>query len=244
MTNVVHLHGGRYTVIEFYALFADDRQVRLAKLGSVLSGLPLSAKVHFEMASFTDKTLLQEILHNVIMHSDSIGMNEQELSILVSLLDGREVSIVSDSTPRVATVLDQMRIAYSHLVEGRSENGQRPITRLHVHTLAFQAILTVMSSTWRNTMSASAKASLVAHRHVCGSHKIDLQKTVLLMDHSFSASEDSTSRRVEVVDNRPVSCWQERGYQICVAPGLVCTDIRQTAGSGDNISSASLVLQV
>lgn len=32
--------------------------------------------------------------------------------------------------------------------------------------------------------------------------------------------------------------------QICVAPVLVCTSVRHTAGGGDNISAAGLVLQV
>lgn len=42
----------------------------------------------------------------------------------------------------------------------------------------------------------------------------------------------------------PVSCWFEGNIEVCVAPVLVCTDVIQTGGGGDNISSAGLVLQI
>ncbi|KAL8607397.1 hypothetical protein ACOMHN_024422 [Nucella lapillus] len=222
----------------------NERLDRLKKLQSVLESLPATSRVHFEMASFTDETLLQEIMDTVVAHSDSLGMNEQELPNLVSLLENGNVTILSDSHPRVASVLDQMRTVYSILSQTPPAGGRRKLTRLHVHTLAFQAILTTRSSAWKNTMSASAKAALMAHRHVCGSHRIDLMKTKILLDDSFAASQSGASGRIRLVDNRPVSCWEEDDYQLCVAPGLVCTQVRQTAGGGDNISSAGLVLQI
>lgn len=32
--------------------------------------------------------------------------------------------------------------------------------------------------------------------------------------------------------------------EVCVAPVLVCKNARQTAGAGDNISAAGLILQI
>lgn len=52
------------------------------------------------------------------------------------------------------------------------------------------------------------------------------------------------SIRVEVKDDRPVSCWEEDDKLFCVAPNLVCTDIYQTGGGGDNISAAGLAPQI
>ena len=54
--------------------------------------------------------------------------------------------------------------------------GLRPLTRLHVHTLAYQAIVVKRGSSWKNTRIAAAKASLTANRHVCASKWIDLDK--------------------------------------------------------------------
>ena len=93
-------------------------------------------------------------------------------------------------------------------------------------------------------MSAAAKASLTANRHVCGSNAIDSQKAKILMDESFSMSRDKGSERINFKPDRPVSCWEENDYEICIAPVLVCTEVRQTGGGGDNISSAGLVLQI
>ena len=63
--------------------------------------------------------------------------------------------------------------------------GLRPLTRLHVHTLAYQAVMVKRGSSWKNTRIAAAKASLTANRHVCASKWIDLDKVwycFLLLD--------------------------------------------------------------
>lgn len=70
------------------------------------------------------------------------------------------------------------------------------------------------------------------------------------MDDSFSTSVKSGSR-ILLDENKPVSCWEETFninkrivVEVCIAPVLVCTKASQTAGGGDNISSAGLVLQI
>ena len=81
--------------------------------------------------------------------------------------------MVSDSNPRIAVMLDMMREVYSIL----SKNKNRPLTRIHLHTLAYQAILTKRGSQWKNTGAAAVKASLTAHRHVCKDNKVLVLKT-------------------------------------------------------------------
>ena len=54
----------------------------------------------------------------------------------------------------------------------------------------------------------------------------------------------SGSERIYLEDDRPVSCWEEGDKLFCVAPNLVCTDIYQTGGGGDNISAAGLSPQI
>lgn len=220
------------------------RQERLGKLKNFLSGVDRSTKIHFELASFSDETLMKEIVDSVVMYSDSLGMNEQELPNLVSIITEGTVSLVADSYPRIATVLDQMRTVYSLLKNTNENGGKRKLTRLHVHTLAYQAILTTKGSSWKNTMSAAAKASLTANRHVCGSNYIDVMKAKLIMDDSFSTTAADGASKIPLQEQRPVSCWQEEEYDICLAPVLVCTEVLQTGGGGDNISSAGLLYQV
>ncbi|XP_061173538.1 uncharacterized protein LOC133182704 [Saccostrea echinata] len=225
--------------------FEDGERIRrITKLKNLLASTPRKTSIHFELASFTDEKLLREIRDNVVLYSDSLGMNEQELPNLVSILTKGKVTLVADAYPRIAPVLDQMRQVYDILSKTEEVDGRRKVSRIHVHTLAYQAILTKKGSQWKKTMHATAKASLTAFRHVCNSKYIDTEKARLIMDDSFSSSTLQSAQRIPLEENRPVSCWEEKDYQICVAPVLVCTKVVQTGGGGDNISSAGLLVQV
>ena len=110
---------------------------RLNKVKEQMTSQSQNTRVHFEMASFVDETLLEDLTELIIPYADSLGMNEQELPNLRSMLMFKNVSVVSDSNPRTAVSLDHMRDLYRIL----SANQGRPLTRLHLHTLAYQAIL-------------------------------------------------------------------------------------------------------
>lgn len=81
--------------------------------------------------------------------------------------------------------------------------------------------------------------------------QVDVRKASLILDDSFSTSIIDGTRIALNID-RPVSCWDEVlkiatkniPIEVCVAPVLVCTEAAQTAGGGDNISSAGLALQI
>ncbi|KAK7913358.1 hypothetical protein WMY93_013569 [Mugilogobius chulae] len=243
---------GGLQMMDSFPFQAGERGALLSHLSDLITSSSAKLGTHFEMASFVEESIMEDLLHYVIPYADSLGMNEQELPNLLSLLKGSNITVLSDPNPRVATVLDQMREVYRILnqhykltviAEG-DKTKVKPLTRLHVHTLAFQAMIVTRGSQWKNTMSATAKASLTANRHVCGSNDIDLSKARLIMDDSFSVSRQEGSQRIPLQESRPVSCWQEHDYEICVAPVLVCTEVYQTAGGGDNISAAGLVLQI
>lgn len=243
---------GGLQMMDSFPFQTGERDALLSRLNNLISSSSAKLGAHFEMASFVEESIMEDLLHYVIPYADSLGMNEQELPNLLSLLKGSNITVLSDPNPRVATVLDQMREVYrilnqryQHVVRTEGDKtSAKPLTRLHVHTLAFQAMIVTRGSQWKNTMSATAKASLTANRHVCGSNDIDLSKARLIMDDSFSVSRQEGSQRIPLQESRPVSCWQEHDYEICVAPVLVCTEVYQTAGGGDNISAAGLVLQI
>ncbi|CAG5043641.1 unnamed protein product [Parnassius apollo] len=228
----------------------DLRAERLDLVKQQILSQPLSTLAHFEMASYVDLELLKHLTTKVLPCVDSVGMNEQELSNLNSVLEHGRVMVVADSNPRIATALDQMRNTFRLIRQKNKEFGsKRKLTRMHVHTLAYQAILTVQNSKWKRTPAAAAKASLTAHRYVCNTQKINLEKTKLLLDDSFSTTTDNDNNsRVFFEANNPVACWEETiesvKVEICVAPVLICTEAQLTAGAGDNISAAGLVLQV
>jgi ADP-dependent glucokinase len=142
----------------------EIRKARIEKLSQSLVELRKSnskLKIHFEMASFTDESLIHVIIANIFPNIDSIGMNEQETTNLYNLFVYGNISFVSDAYPRVALVLDQMRLLYDLLYS--YSNGR--LSRIHVHTLAFQTILTRKDSFWKASSASAAKAALTAHRH-------------------------------------------------------------------------------
>ena len=42
-----------------------------------MASMPPTARIHFEMASFTETHLLQDLSRWIIPYADSLGMNEQ-----------------------------------------------------------------------------------------------------------------------------------------------------------------------
>ena len=68
--------------------------------------------------------------------------------------------------------------------------GSRQLSRLHLHTLAYQAVMTARGSPWINTGAAAVKASLTAHRHVCADSRVRAEKSFLIMDDGFSTSQE------------------------------------------------------
>ncbi|KAF4707897.1 hypothetical protein FOZ62_016300, partial [Perkinsus olseni] len=142
---------------------------------------------------------------------DSLGMNEQELTTFTDWLskspssDGSLIR-ASDSRPKVRNVLDALRELWK-LIEDANEglNTTRKVTRIHVHTLAFQAVM-IKTGAWNRTAEAMSKASLTAFRHVCGfaaNEDIDLNKGKVLLFDTFVDSEDEElAQRRDVVKTR------------------------------------------
>nr|VZI47958.1 unnamed protein product [Spirometra erinaceieuropaei] len=203
------------------ALNPDIRPERLDHLKWFLSTqLTPATLVHFEMASFIETAFVVNLTRSILPYVDSIGLNEQELPNLVSLLSvGRVVSHASVSTPRAAAMLDGMREVWSILTDPalpRVGPSRRRLSRIHLHTLGYQIIIVrrpvdlvqarkleeaadangeeiniaELGRAWPFTRAAAAKASLIAHRHTCATASIDPVLTRLLMDDSFAVTAD------------------------------------------------------
>ena len=60
---------------------SGEREERLQKVMEQMISQPPETRIHFEMASFTDTKLLENLFEYVIPFADSIGMNEQVIYI-------------------------------------------------------------------------------------------------------------------------------------------------------------------
>ena len=151
-------------VMDNFPVDLETRKSRIQTLRKSLIDLKKGnsgLRIHFEMGSYTEELLLKTIVDQIFPVIDSIGLNEQEVINLYNLYTYGNISVVSDPYPRVALVLDRIRYLYD-LMHSQS-SGQ--LTRIHVHTLAFQTILIKSDSNWKAVMASSAKAALTAHRY-------------------------------------------------------------------------------
>ncbi|KAA0191458.1 putative ADP-dependent glucokinase [Fasciolopsis buskii] len=126
----------------------DIRSDRLAELKRFLALLSPDTPVHFEMASYVNHQFASEMLRKIMPYVDSIGMNEQELPNLASLLSDGPISSVSSAYPRAAHMLDSMRTVWALMnnpqlprVPSASGPGWRRLSRIHLHTLGYQMIM-------------------------------------------------------------------------------------------------------
>ena len=72
--------------------FLGERLTRLLSLSEFLFTIPQHTPTHFEMASFGDANCLRDIIeHVVVPHVNSLGLNEQELPIILAVLDSAEM---------------------------------------------------------------------------------------------------------------------------------------------------------
>lgn len=208
-------------------------------------------------------------------HTDSLGMNEQELQNLDQVFTSDEISLVADFNPLVMRTWQQTRAVYKHLLreygsevdENEDEaRVQGSLSRIHIHTLGYQLIMTVHGSEWRNSRKAAAKAALVAHRYVCGTEFVNPEAANLLLDGEFVVDDEQGQRRtLKVTEKEPVQCWNEAltvdrrrrlsgggggshsrvvSVEVCVAPVLVCRVAKWTTGAGDTISASGLIVQI
>lgn len=236
------------------------RSVKLKSLAGQLANLPQSTLIHFEMASYVEVAYLKDIFRMIIPHTNSLGMNEQELQNLEQIFTKEEISLVADFNPSVQSTWHQTRNIYKHIyreyLNDPAVKTTRGLSRIHVHTLAYQLIMTESGSDWRNSRSAAAKAAMTAHRYVCGTDFVNPESAHLLLDGEFSvADEKGRETKLTVTEKDPVQCWKESitidnlkqsliQVEVCVAPVLVCRIAKWTTGAGDNISAAGLVVQI
>ncbi|KAG8324144.1 hypothetical protein J6590_099168 [Homalodisca vitripennis] len=111
---------------------------------------------------------------------------------------------------------------------------------IHVHTLAYQAILTVDTTLWPHSDIAAAKASLTAYRHVCASPQVSLYDTHPcaysgLPSHSHSGHNSVAS--LDIAAAKAFDCVQTC---LCLSSAILTVDTTLWPHSDIAAAKASL----
>ena len=178
-----------------------------------------AVKIHFEMGDFHTYPYFSK-LQSLVKESDSIGMNEQELGILLCHLK----KIKFGGYPSKASVKRYLS-DLSDLI-GELKRNEYKANRIHLHTIYSQIICS--NSLWTHPLKAAARSAILAGQFAC--NNTDLQ------NNSFEFYKGKDWKPEDVT-----KCWQEQSMTCCLALNPTCTQVVQVSGLGDNISATGLV---
>ena len=54
----------------------------------------------------------------------------------------------------------------------------------------------------------------IVFRYVCGNENIDISKSKMILDDSFSLSSIPGAKRIPIIDDTPVSCWEDGKFEV------------------------------
>lgn len=176
-------------------------------------------KIHFEMGDFHTYTYFSK-LQSLVKEADSIGMNEQELGILLCHLKKIKFAGYPSKAPIKKYLSD-----LSDLIQELRKNEYKA-SRIHLHTIYSQVICA--NSVWSYPMKAAARSAILAGQFAC--NNTDLQ------NNSFEFYQGKDWKAGETT-----KCWQDQDMTCCLALNPTCTQVVQVSGLGDNISATGLV---
>lgn len=205
-------------------------RAKLSHIANRVRVLPFGISAHVELASVATPRFMEAMAAGPLASADSLGMNEQELADLFEAMGGIYASEeAADRSARAArydgafprqAFADPMIPTRASLTGGRTASGRHflsavhsclgaarfvmarlpALSRLHLHTLGFQAILTATSpmprfnstqSHWGSAYEAAAAAATTATARACGR---DIGQ---LGDNDYELLVD---RKVEIAD--------------------------------------------
>jgi ADP-dependent glucokinase len=238
----------------------SDEHTRRQRMEAVATKVAQSRKdlsnlvmTHVELASIGNRRIYEEIAQIVFPVVDSLGLNEQELSVLYQVLasQGRAHNEKSGTLQIAQTepYLKDVIHAISYIMKSHTS-----LRRVHFHSLVFHLLAVVdddQSTCEESFLASIAASSLSATEQACGLQRNnwdDLSLVELLYDTSQVKKHIPDAKQFKNRDG--IMSWQQSysfnslHLKFYLAPVLVCKTPRHTVGLGDTISSAGLSQQV
>ncbi|XP_063707692.1 ADP-dependent glucokinase-like [Culicoides brevitarsis] len=224
-------------------------KLNINSLQTQLKNLPNSTLIHLHIPIYVaNKSFLDVIL----TFGNSLSMNEQSLYKLQKDLNIKDSTISTETANEITRNLDIIRIVFFNLYHRQTEKNTRKLSRIHVHSISFQIIMTVKSFGWRNTKHGIVKAALRAARHSCGTETLNPGSFFINKNNEFYKSYEPPLEKIKIRENEAVSCWTENmkinfeliELEFCVVVNLICRNTMQTSGLEENVLADALILQI
>jgi ADP-dependent glucokinase len=184
----------------------EFREKRLAAVRTAIrdAAIAKDTKIHLELASIGDITLTQQIVNSVLADVDSLGLNEQELGSVFTVLNGKPAGDAFKD-PKSRLTIQTIKQLFSHVdqMHKDSPHSVRRLNRVHFHCISYHLIVQRRGSSWADAKTAVASASLAASKQACDTERPSPSQFYLLAPLHLQQHEDDTTPPVPLNLNEP-----------------------------------------
>ncbi|RCN44609.1 ADP-specific Phosphofructokinase/Glucokinase region [Ancylostoma caninum] len=229
-----------------HTLEFHNKEMRLEKLRMIRRNLlQISSKVpiHFELGSLADATFMFDILHRIIPHVDSLGINEQELAFLSHVAGGPHMEEYPVQAGTVVEMLDWLLKTFGRdRMNPNSKNFGYRLQRIHFQCLTYQMVVS-SGNDWSNLASGLAASSRLAGRMACNLvNQARLETDMLEVRTAPSFILDKKlGKMYNFHAHNPIASWMRDQTLFIFTPVLVCKFPMKTVGVDDAISTTGLL---
>lgn len=220
----------------------EEHGFMLQKLSEVRQGfdkIQPTVPVHLELASMANPRCVKDIINQVLIGVDSLGLNEQELSFSSHAAGGphQDDYLTRKDQPEIHKMSDM--VLWLLQTYGYSKNNPKSrLTRVHFHSLTYH-IVGVVPGAWSNSESAVAAGTRLAGRQACDVGNLSPEEVDLRIPENFKLFSGDIDRQFD--QENPVLSWDREGLHFVFSPVLVCHEPKKTVGLGDAISATGLM---
>ncbi|ETN69811.1 ADP-specific Phosphofructokinase/Glucokinase conserved region [Necator americanus] len=234
-----------------HTLEFHNKEMRLEKLRMIRRNLlQISSKtpIHFELGSLADATFMFDILHRIIPHVDSLGINEQELAFLSHVAGGPHmeeypVQAGTVHAHKVVEMLDWLLKTFGRdRMNPNSKNFGYRLQRIHFQCLTYQMVVS-SGNDWSNLASGLAASSRLAGRMACNlvnQARIETDLLEVRTAPSFILDK-KLGKMYNFHAHNPIASWMRDQTLFIFTPVLVCKFPMKTVGVDDAISTTGLL---
>ncbi|KAL3994811.1 ADP-specific Phosphofructokinase/Glucokinase conserved region family protein [Acanthocheilonema viteae] len=227
----------------------QNKEMQMEKLRLIKRNL-LQVKhnipIHFQLGNMGNPDHVADVLHRIVPHVDSLGLNEQELTFFSHVANGPYTDLypVFPGAIHVYKVVDMLYwllTKFGHnSTDPESKNYHYRLSRIHFYSLTFH-LMVYKGTDWSNLASGLAAGAKVAARQSC---KItdDLHTDNLELRISKAPLLDKeVGKRYVFEPQRPIASWMRNDVVFIYTPALICKFPTRTVGIDDAVSATGLI---
>lgn len=197
--------------------------------------------IHVEFAHFSNKEFFELFERHVVRHADSLGMNEQELIMLLELWQNElvDINMARESKPTIEEILSQLK-KFFELAKQQS----LPVSRVHLHPYG-SFIMCYDTAKWEDAREAIIKSAMATPKFCKMTDRLleeHLENYDVPERPHFFSNPGKDNEVIQVQRNNLTYKFElSENIECYLQFFLKCRSLIKTAGLGDTISSTGFI---